>query len=733
MADGAEARPPTLVERSLGALLELARSRDKIPEFFGNTVVDCALAGLASVLGLHGKHVSLEQLRPYLPEDNDGVTVHALVQAARQLGLRARPVEVAFEQLALLPRGTILHWQLNHFVVLDRVMGSQARILDAAVGTKDIPLEEASKAFTGVAVLLEPGDAFERTDTRPSPLALVRRAVDRGLLLRVMVVSAWLQLLAFVLPFLTGFVVDRLLPRRDWELFRACALGLVVVVAFRGFTLLVRSNLLMYLRTRVHTELVLGLFEHLVQLPLDFFRRRPTGDLMAHNQSIDYIKDAFSVHVTTVVLDGVFALGAVTGLCLVDLRFGLIALAWSALDVGVVLTQMSRFSRLSATHFELNAEASTRLYEMISGIQTVKASGADLRVFERWNNAFVNQLNVRLKLSAIETRLAVLSGMVRVAAPATALLLGAWFVLKAELSLGTMLAVNALSVTALTAFSSLAETLHTYLELPMHLQRVQDVLGLDLEQQGARAQGHRLQGRVQLEQVSFQYGLLSPKVLDGVSLEVPPGQFLAIVGPSGSGKTTLGNLLVGLDLPSAGTVRFDGADLRELDLRALRQQIGFVNQKTFLLRGTVRENITLFDGDIPLERVKEAARLAEIDADIEALPFGYHSLLMEDGNSLSGGQRQRLALARALVRRPALLLLDEATSALDGVTERKVQQNLDQLSCTRIVIAHRLSTIRNADLILLMEAGKIVEWGTHAQLMELGQRYARLVASQVEA
>ncbi len=724
----------TVVERTLEALRRATIDRDPFRFIEGTTAVDCGLASLAMVLAYHGRHVTIEQLRKTLPIDTDGVSARMLLDAARVYGLRARAVTLEFDQLEAVPPASILYWNFNHFVVLDWVRGGSARILDPAFGDRELPLDQVRKSFTGVVLLLEPTDQFEQVDTRPSLFRFVQKVLkDRGLIARILVVSAWIQLLSFTLPLLTGLVVDRLLPRKDEALFKVIIAGLAVVVVFRAFSGLVRDQLILYLRTRINTELLVGLFEHVVQLPLDFFRRRLSGSLVQRIDSVDYIREALGIQVVSVLLDGIFGLLAVTVLFFIDWRFGALTLFWSAVDTAAVVSRWKRFLKIARRQSEEASRAHAQLFEMLSGIQMIKAAGVELRILGRWAHALTDQLNLRLALGSMEAWLKMITTGIAVIAPASALMLGTRLVLDGQMSLGTMLGVNALAMSALVAAGSLADTVRSHLELPVHATRIQDLLEVEPEHFGrtVRPAGH-LTGAVKLSKVVFRYGPLSPLVLDDVSLTVDAGQFVAIVGHSGSGKTTLGNMLIGLDLPAEGTVELDGVNIQEFDLGTVRRQTGVVGQKTFLLAATIRENISLLDNDIPVEEIIDAARVAAISDEIEAMPMKYDSLIAEDGSSLSGGQRQRLAIARAVVRKPVLMLLDEATSALDSETERRLQTNLASLQCTRIVIAHRLSTIRQADLIVVMAKGKIVEQGTHSQLLALNAHYARLIAAQLE-
>jgi ATP-binding cassette subfamily B protein len=712
--------------------------RRRIPEVQQNTAMDCGAASLAMVLGYHGKPLPLADVRQVVGSGRDGANAEALLEAGRWFGLRGRGVRIdSIEALAALEPGAILHWRFNHFVVLDRLRGDGLHIVDPADGRRIVSHQEARRSFTGVALLLEPAEGFEPADAA-APRSGLRRYLQpllarSGSLVRVLATSLLMQLFALAVPLLIGVVVDRVVPYRDVDLLVVLAVGLGALVGFNLLAVLIRSHLLLELRTRLDAQLTLDFVDHLVGLPYAFFQERSAGDLMMRMNSNATVREILTSGALSTVLDGLLVSLYLVVLFVASPQLGLLVLGLALLRIVLLLVTRTRQKELLSRSLETQSSSQSYQIQMLAGIETLKATGAEDRAVGHWSNLFVDTLNVSLARGRLQAIIdALLAGLAMVS-PLAILIYGVHQVFAGALTLGEMLALNALAAGFLVPLTQLVTTAFQFQFLDSYLERIEDVMQTPREQEpGSGRPASRLRGAIRLETVSFRYGPAAPLVVRDVSVDIPHGSLVAVVGRSGAGKSTMANLLAGLYRPAAGRILFDSVDLAELDLRSVRRQLGVVPQHPYLFGASVRANIALADPALPMSRVVEAARQAHIHEDIQAMPLAYETLLADGGASLSGGQRQRLALARALVTRPAILLLDEATSALDAITESAIQRELAQLRCTRIVVAHRLSTIRNADLILVMDEGRIVERGTHDELTAGGGAYAELIAKQVK-
>ena len=503
------------------------------------------------------------------------------------------------------------------------------------------------------------------------------------------------------------------------------ALGLLILLVAQLVTTLLRAVVLLYLQTKIDTQTMIGFIEQLLSLPQRFFQQRSSGDILARLGSNSIIRDTISNQLVTTVLDGSFVLVYLIILLVTSPLFCLLVVVIALAQV-VLLVTTNRLLR-DMTSRELTALGKSQGYvvEALTGITTLKAAGAEQRTLGQWTNLFFEQLNISVRKNLISWTIDTVMNILRTFSPLLLLVVGTLEVLNGSLQVGTMLALIALSTAFLTPVASLVTSGQRLQLVRSHLERIADVLEAAPEQDiSTVGEPPKLSGTIRLENVNFQYDPHSPMVLHDINVDIKPRQKVAIVGRTGSGKSTLGNLLLGMYLPTSGEIFYDDIPLRTLNYQAVRSQFGVVLQGSAIFSGSIRENITLNNPNMTFERVIKAAQMAAIHDDILAMAMEYETLVSEGGSALSGGQRQRLALARALANSPVVLLLDEATSALDVVTERVVEENLRRLQCTQIIIAHRLSTIRNADMILVIDQGTIVERGSHEELLQQNGYYA---------
>jgi ATP-binding cassette, subfamily B, bacterial len=699
-------------------------------------LADCGAACLAMVLAYHGRQVPLDELREMTSTNRDGVDALAMTQAAQRYGLHARGVTADLDDLENLPPATILHWEFTHFVVFERLRRNGVQVMDPALGRRRLSMEVFRRSYTGVAILFEPGDDFQTAKLKTKGTWRYLRPLlgQSRRLTRVLVGSVLLRVLALALPLLTGLLVDEIIPHDDQHLLVVTGAAMGAVVGYFFLATLLRSHLLLQLRTRLDVGLTTAFVEHLVDLPYAFFLGRSAGDLMMRLQSNTVVREFLTTGTISALIDGSLASLYLVLLFMLSPPLAALVLGLGFLQVMVLLLARRRNQHLMSETLQVEAKSQSYTFELLAGIETLKAAGAERRAAEHWERLFIDQVNVALRRGRLDASVEAVTGTLQLGSPLAILVYGGFQVLNGSLSLGTMLAAAALATGFLMPLATLIETGLKLQLLRSYMERINDVLDAPREQEGQKvATAHRLSGRVRAEGVSFAYGPLAPTVVEDVSLEVEPGQQLGIAGRSGSGKSTLAHLLLGMYPPTSGRILFDGSNLAELELKSLRRQIGIVTQRPYLFGATIRQNIALSNPAMNHEMVVEAAKLAGIHDEIVAMPMGYETPLVDGGASLSGGQQQRIALARALAHRPTILLLDEATSDLDSVTEQMVHHNLSTLGCTRIIIAHRLSTIVNADLILVMEEGRIVQRGTHDELMALPGAYREQVVAQLRS
>lgn len=721
-------------------LLSGLLSRHRVPFRRQMSATECGAACLAMILSYYGRNTNVAEAREHCDAGRDGLTALTIAQAARYYGLRAKGYTLELPNLRQVRLPVVLHWSFNHFVVLERWSSRGAVILDPSVGRRRLSPEAFDEAFTGVVLTVEPGVHFHpRRDTSRRPWRdylgyALSTSGTYGVLGQILFASALLAAMGLIVPLITKILVDEILPMQMEGVVSILALGVGAIALALMVTNYLRGVLVVYLQAKLDSQLMLNFFEHTLSLPFRFFQQRSSGDMLVRLSSNSTIQQMITTQTISIVLDGALALVYAAILFSIAPLFGLVALGLGTVQIATLIFSTRPIHALMQRDLEAQSEAQGYMVESLAGIETLKASGVEHRALDHWTNLFFKQLNLSLKRSHLEAVVTTITSTLRTVSPVLLLLIGALYVLNGDMRLGTMLALQAIATQFLTPLASLVTAGQQLQVAGAHLERITDVIQAEPEQSKEKKvrKAPRLTGHIELKEVSFRYNMNIPLALRDITLSIEPGQKVALVGRTGSGKSTFAKLLLGLYEPTEGEILYDGIPLQDMDYRTLRSQFGTVMQNSSVFGGSVKQNISFNDPDLPFEEIERAAILASIHRDIQQMPMGYETHVSENGTALSGGQCQRLSLARALARKPALLVLDEATSHLDAGTEREVSHHISELSSTRVVVAHRLSTIRDADLILVLKDGRIVERGTHEELLVRSGHYAELIKGQLE-
>ncbi len=722
-----------------GRFVKQGRRIRRFPHLWQIDEMDCAAASLAMVCRHYGKAVSLARIRQLVHTGLDGASLRAICEGANELGLAARSVKASRDNLDQIPLPAIVHWEGNHWIVLYGVDPRGVRVSDPGVGKRRIPRAAFLEKWTGYAALFDYTEAFEKNREGRAGISwfLPFFQPHARLLGQAMALAVIVSALQMVIPVFTQVIVDRVLVEQDMTLLRLLVGGMAGVVGFTLIATLVQRYLLSWTAVRIDASSLDFITRRLLSLPMTYFTTRRTGDIQRRLAGIWQIREFMVEH-------GVSALTAlaqlVAAVCLMLLYSPTLTLVFLATLPLLILLMRFASIRLLPLYAEL--EESHGRYQSfqidaIKGIETVKALAAEhafrdlmLRQFHR-----VARQRFRADFTTMSYQGVVYS--VTLLSVILFLLVGAQLVMRGSMSIGALVAFNALVALANQPIVSLLHTWDNLQLARVYLNRLDDVLEQEPEQGQDRSRlipVKSLEGRIALHRVGFRYGgPESPPILEDIDFEVVPNTRVAIVGRSGSGKTTLIKCLAGLLEPTEGTILYDGIDLKTLNYRDLRRRIGFVLQENHLFDDSIARNIAFGEEEPDLDQVMWAAQAANAREFIERMPFGYDTRIGESGIGVSGGQRQRIAIARALYPRPPVLIFDEATSALDSESERAVKENIDQLleGRTSFVIAHRLSTVRDADMILVLERGRLVEQGRHEDLMERQGLYYFLVSQQL--
>lgn len=671
---------------------------------------ECGLACLAMIAGWHGHHTDLSALRARFVISLKGVNLSHLVQYANSLDLSARALRLEIDELRQLALPCILHWDLNHFVVLVKVDRKGIFIHDPAIGARHVPYVQVDKYFTGVALELTPMAGFQPADERRRVSLMALMGHVDGLwrtFALVFGMALALEVFALAGPMLNQWVVDEALVSADRSLLNVLICGCALMLAVQTAISLARGWTVMYLSTHINLQWAANVFTHLLHLPVVWFEKRHLGDVVSRFGSVSTIQHTLTTGFIEAILDGLFAVATLAMMLIYSAQLTAVVLIAVLLYAVIRILSFGPLRMANEEALLLGAKEHSHFLETIRGVQAIKLFGRELDRRGRWVNLLVDSVNRDVRTEKFMLWFGIASTAVFGMEHLAVLWLGAGKVMEGGMTIGMLLAFTSYGGQFGGRMAALTNRFMEFRLLSVHAERLADIVLEAMESEGRQEPAAELTPRIELLDVSFRYAENEPWIIRHLTLTIEPGESVALVGPSGCGKTTLVKLILGILQPTEGELRLGGCPVQLLGVSSQRRVMAAVMQDDHLLAGSLAENISFFDPQPQQERIEMCARMAAVHEDIAVMPMGYHTLAGDMGTTLSGGQKQRILLARALYKSPKIIVLDEATSHLDVLRERQVNDAIGALAMTRICVAHRPETIAMSGRVIRLESNQI--------------------------
>ena len=704
--------------------------------------MDCGAACLAMICKHYGIGMTLGKLRELANVTTQGATLDSLARTGESVGFTTRGVQCTFDTLRGFDLPFIVHWEGYHYIVVYGVSSTQVWVADPAVGFRKMNVEEFERGWNGTCLTFAPRQDAAPVGASHSPWVRFARYLlpYKKILLHLFMATFVIQMLGIVPPMIIQNILDGVIVHQNANLLHLLIAGLIISNLFTQLTATIRAALANFMVRKLDFTMMSQFFRHTLSLPYSFFAKRKTGDIFARFQENQTIRAFLTESTITTVLNLLMIFIYFTVLFLYNVRLTLLLIAFVIPIMGLTVLVTPKVKKYAREVFGVTTDAKSYLMEALGGAETVKGMGIERPVRLKWETKYAKALEVQYRAQSFNIAVGLAGQLLNAATTIAILWVGADLVLTRELTIGQLIAFNALMGSVLAPLMGLVGLWSLLNDASVAMERLGDVLDLEPEQRpedlASRVVIPELQGEIRFNGVYFRYGEDdTPYVLENISVDIKPGELVAIVGRSGSGKTTLAKLLVGFYPPTEGKLTVDGYEIGVVDKEYYRAQVGYVMQTNLLFSGTIAENIAGGSDEPDRRRIEEVAKRADAHGFISKMPLGYQQVVGERGMGLSGGQIQRLCIARALYRDPRLLVFDEATSALDSQSESNIIANLNDIlkGRTAVVIAHRLSTIMRADKILVLYEGKIVEQGRHDELVESRGMYYELVQKQLSA